>query len=264
MVKKTLKSVHIPSYNGVYNTSKTVRKTAKAVTKFHIDVQGEKIKYKGTNMHSWNIFVPGTRVGAHKFMRYNKQYAYVCLPKSNNWVFLRTAVFLEVENTGKFVIVHDVGYEGDHTWDVPKGQVEYKEYETIKNHHKTTHDRVKALLKEGISRELEEEAKISIDDVMNLRMVPNLSVGGKHKDLPQNFVYLYQIFEGQITEATYKKATQKIAHMRKYPELTVDMKKDVIEKDDITLWSPSDGLSKMGKGDPTDIAKLYMAYKGLK
>jgi hypothetical protein len=40
------------------------------------------------------------------------------------------------------------------------------------------------------------------------------------------------------------------------------MPKDIIEKDEMALWSPRDGLSMIMEGDPQKIIKLYMKYKG--
>jgi 8-oxo-dGTP pyrophosphatase MutT (NUDIX family) len=236
-----------------------------------ISVNEEKIKYLDdksvSKIHGWNLFVPGIRIGAHDFKRFNKQYAYVALPQSEIRVFLRTAIFLEVVglniNEKQYVIVHDVGKIGTHTWDVPKGQVEYKEFEGIKHRFRSPINGLNALLKEGISRELEEEAKISIDDVTNLRLIPNLVVAGKHRDLPNHFHYQYHIFEGQIHYSFFAKATKELERLRNNPVLTIDMPKDIIEKDNIMLWSPNQGMKNIIDGDPQKLMILYMSYKGL-
>lgn len=236
-----------------------------------ISVNDEKIKYNGdktvSKIHGWNLFVPGIRIGAHDFKRFNKQYAYVALPHSEIRVFLRTAIFLEVVGLNKdekqYIIVHDVGKIGAHTWDVPKGQVEYKEFEEIKHRFRSPIKALNALLKEGITRELEEEAKISIDDVTNLRLIPNLVVAGKHKDLPNHFHYQYHIFEGQIHHSFFNKATKELERLRNNPVLTIDMPKDIIEKDNIMLWSPNQGMKNIIEGDPQKLMMLYMSYKGL-
>ena len=237
-----------------------------------IIINDEKIKYTGdkhvSKMYGWNLFVPGIRIGAHDFKRFNKQYAYVALPEEKIWVFLRTAIFLEVvgipkEKSGepKFVIVHDVGKNTDHTWDCPKGQVEYKEFMGIKRRFRTPQTGLHGLLKEGIRRELEEEANIDINNVIGLREVPNLVVAGKHDDLPKNFHYQYHLFEGKINYSFYEKAKKKLDRLRENPVLTINMPKDIIEKDNIMLWSPSMGLDKIITGDPEKIVNLYMSYK---
>jgi len=237
-----------------------------------IVVSDEKIKYKGhkdiSKIYGWNLYVPGIRIGAHHFPRYNKQYAYVALPNSDVWVFLRTAIFLEVvdipnnkSNEPKFVIVHDVGKNGPHTWDMPKGQVEYKEFLDIKRHYKSPQTGLHGLLKEGIRRELEEEAKININNVTELNEIPNLAIAGKHNDLPNKFHYQYHIFEGKVNYKHYEKAKKQIDKLRENPTLTIDMPKDIIEKDNITLWSPSMGLGKIIEGDPEKLIRLYMSYR---
>ena len=241
-----------------------------------ITVNGEEIRFSGSKsvakLHGWNLFVPGIRIGNHNFKRFNKNYAYVFLPDSKNWVFLRTAIFLEVINVPKnkqhgdgphYVLVHDVGKRGDGTWDVPKGQVEYKEYQSIESNFRTPRTRLHGLLKEGITRELLEEAKINIDNVLNLREIPNLVLAGHHGDLPKHFQYQYHTFEGKIDYSFFEKAKKKLDHMRENPHLIVDMPKDIIEKDNIALWSPSMGLSRIIVGDPQKLITLYMNYKGL-
>lgn len=234
-----------------------------------IAITEEQIRYIGdanvSKIYGWNLFVPGIRIGAHDFKRFNKQYAYVALPQEQIWVFLRTAIFLEVvgrpNKRPQFVIVHDVGKEGPHTWDVPKGQVEYKEFIDIKHKYRTPQTALHGLLKEGIRRELEEEAKISIDDVEDLKELTGLVVAGKHKDLPKNFHYQYHIFEGKVNYKLFDKAKKQLDRLRKNPVLTINMPKDIIEKDNILLWSPSDGLGKIINGDPEKLMRLYMAYK---
>jgi len=234
-----------------------------------ISIKDEKIKYLGdrniSKIYGWNLFVPGIRIGAHDFKRFNKVYAYVALPKAEIRVFLRTAIFLEVigldSDKKHYVLVHDVGKSGKHTWDVPKGQVEYKEFMDIKSKFRSPITGLHSLLKEGIRRELEEEAKISIDDVINLREIPNLVVAGKHKDLPEHFHYQYHIFEGKVHYKFFEKAKQQLDRLRNNPILTIDMPKDVIEKDNITLWTTSEGFDKIIEGDPMKIVTLYMSYK---
>jgi hypothetical protein len=39
------------------------------------------------------------------------------------------------------------------------------------------------------------------------------------------------------------------------------MPKDIIEKDNIILWSPSMGLGKIIEGDPEKLIRLYMSYR---
>jgi hypothetical protein len=232
-----------------------------------ITISGERIRYQGFDTVGWNLYVPGIRFGAHDFKRFNKVYAYVALPESEIWVFLRTAAFLKVEVPDdmdpQFVLVHDVAAKGPRSWDPPKGQVEYKEYETIKSRSKTPIGRLHALLKEGVTREVEEESKIKMSDVKGLKEL-NLVVSGKHDDLPKHFHYQYHLFEGTISHKTYLNAKAKLDRLRMNPALTIGMAKDVIEKDNLALWKPSDGLGMVMEGDPQKIIELYCKYKGLK
>ena len=233
-----------------------------------ISVEGEKIGFTGIRNRGWNLYVPGILFGAHDFKRFNKQYVYVELPESRNRVFLRTATFLEVvgappaEAVPVYILVHDVAIKGPRSWDPPKGQVEYKEYEDIKAHHKTSNARLHALLREGVRREVAEESRIDIDNVKDLREIPNLVVAGKHDDLPAHFHYQYHIFEGKVDYKVYMKAKAKLDKLRENPHLTISMPKDIIEKDEMALWTPRDGLSMIMEGDPQKIIKLYMKYKG--
>ena len=232
-------------------------------------VHGEKIHHVGTRINGWNLYVPGCRFGSHDFKRFNKQYVYVELPESENRVFLRTATFLEVQDVpGQtyepcYVLVHDIGTKGPQSWDPPKGQVEYKEYETIQHKHRTARAQLRALLKEGVRREVEEESRIKLEDIKGLREIPNLVVGGHHADLPNHFQYQYHIFEGKVSYKVFQKAKAKIDNLRENPHLTVSMPKDIIEKDEVALWSPSDGLGMIMDGDPKKIMQLYMRYKNI-
>lgn len=233
----------------------------------NLTISGERIKYQGQGIRGWNLYVPGIRFGAHHFYRFNKVYAYVALPESDIWVFLRTAAFLEVKvpdsKEPHFVIVHDVGAKSNIGWDPPKGQVEYKEFETIRIKHRTPTTRLHALLREGVSREIEEESKIRIADIRDFNEIPNLVVAGKHDDLPRKFHYQYHLFEGTITYGAYMKAKAKIDKLHTNLNAIVDMPKDVLEKDAIKLWKPSDGIKMIAEGDPRKIVMLYLRYRGL-
>lgn len=229
-------------------------------------VSGEIIKYRNPRIRGWNLYVPGIRFGAHHFKRFNKIYTYVALPESENWVFLRTAAFLQVDvpksAAPHFVIVHDVGASPNAGWDPPKGQVEYKEFETIRSKYRTPQTRLHALLKEGVTREIEEESKIRVSDIQDFREIPNLVVAGKHGDLPKRFHYQYHLFEGHLPYSVYLKAKAKLDKMRNNPVSIIDLPKDVLEKDRIDLWTPRDGLSMIAEGDPRKIVELYLAYRG--
>lgn len=229
-------------------------------------VSGEIIRYHNPRIKGWNLYVPGTRFGAHHFKRFNKIYTYVALPESQNWVFLRTAAFIQVDVPKSvepnFVIVHDVGAQINYGWDPPKGQVEYKEYESIRTKYRTPHTRLHALLKEGVTREIEEESKIRVSDIEDFRENSNLVVAGKHDDLPRKFHYQYHLFEGRLPYNVYLKAKAKLDKMRNNPVSVLDLPKDVIEKDAIALWRPSDGLEMIAEGDPRKIVQLYLAYRG--
>jgi 8-oxo-dGTP pyrophosphatase MutT (NUDIX family) len=232
-----------------------------------IVVSGEKVKYKGLPFKSWNLFVPGIRFSFHDFKRFNKQYVSIELPESKIRVFLRTAIFLEVtgvpnEDESQYVIVHDIGKKGKGSWDPPKGQVEYKEYEEVSRRHRLPNTTLHALLREGVRREVVEETRINLNDVFDLREIPYLAIAGKHEDLPKNFHYQYNIFEGKITYKTFMKAKAKMDHLRANPHLTITMPKDIIEKDEIRLWKPSDGLDMIMDGDPKKLIQLYLDYKG--
>jgi len=234
----------------------------------HITISGECIKYNGTSVRGWNLYVPGIRFGAHNFRRFNKIYAYVALPECEKWIFLRTAAMIEVEmpveKEPHYILVHDVGNTKKRSWDPPKGQVEYKEFEIIKTEFRSQKKRLHALLKEGIAREVEEESKIKITDVKDLTELDQLVVAGHHDDLPNHFHYQYHLFEGRITYKTYLKASAALERLRNNPDLAISMPKDVLEKDRLALWKPSDGLGMVLEGDPQKIIRLYCQYKGLK
>jgi 8-oxo-dGTP pyrophosphatase MutT (NUDIX family) len=232
-----------------------------------ITISGESIVYGGLAARGWNLYVPGIRFGAHNFKRFNKIYTYVALPESKNWIFLRTAAFIQVDlpNTDEphYVLVHDVASKATHSWDPPKGQVEYKEFETIKTQFRTPRTRLHGLLREGIHRELLEEAKIDIKDVRDFTEL-DLVVAGHHNDLPNHFHYQYHLFEGHISYKTFLKALKELDMLRNNPQLTLNMSKDVLEKDRIALWKPSDGLKMILAGDPQKIVRVFCAYKGFK
>ena len=180
-------------------------------------------------------------IGFHTFPS-GKQYVYVKTPGAAKAprVFLRNIIFLRrASKPSEIALVHEWGAPSDVEWEPPKGQMEWKEFsasgvapgsiiqsKTLANY-----------MREGVLREMSEEAKIMPQEITNLRAL-RLSYEqvwrkASTPDSPAQF--RYQFWQAEIADSIMLEAQARMKALVDHPELHT-LPPDVKEKDAIVWW----------------------------
>ena len=228
----------------------------------------EKMKTPDGSHTFWNIFMPGAKLGMYHFDKYDKDYVYVQMPESKVKVFLRCCVFLTIKGEDqpkRFAIVHrwgkPIGGPNDkNNWEPIKGQVEEKEKLAAQRLTKTREHEpfLLEILKYTMQREAEEEGKIHPTSLKNLTLHRDLAYTSSHSNYPEpNMHFQYMIFTAEVSRKDFDKA-QKTVHDIFMDPRTMELKKDVREKNALSLWSPQKGMSAIMGGPAGAMVRLYL------
>jgi 8-oxo-dGTP pyrophosphatase MutT (NUDIX family) len=240
-----------------------------------ITIEDEEIKFLGNlptgekvTSNAWNV-KQGT-FGKHYFPRFGKTNLYVQLPKSKLKVFLRTAVFIRIQGTendplAPFVVVHEWGKKGDIAhWEPTKGQVE-PDVPNFRQGMSVTPQKLSGILRHGAYREVCEEAKITPNEIISLKIIPNLIYGGSYPDYPPDFRFQYHIFEAVISRKTFEESQERIRQLKNHTDLNEILPKCEKEKDGVELWNPrKPRWDYLMAPHPRNIVRQYVAYKASK
>jgi 8-oxo-dGTP pyrophosphatase MutT (NUDIX family) len=180
-----------------------------------------------------------------------KQYAYVkdkgtVTTAEGSPIFLRNIMFItKVGDPHTIAIVREWGSRrATGAWEPPKGQMEWKEFVgSAKSTHDFLHIRPAALARfqrEGVLREVEEEAKIRRGELRRLRRMPYMYVEAfKGAGAAAAARFGYQFWTAEITEATMLEAQKRIADLVAHPDWVKMLPADVCEKDGIQWFNPA-------------------------
>lgn len=181
-------------------------------------------------------------IGFHTFPS-GKQYVYVKTPGEPR-VFLRNILFLQRSSApAQFAIVREWGApRNEGAWEPPKGQMEWKELAEsgVKPGSIVTPKALAKYMREGVLREMTEEAKVFPDEIRNLRALP-LAYEQEWKDsgAPGKNQFRYQFWTATITDKTMLEAQKRMTTLVTHPDLHHMLLPDVKEKDAIVWWSAS-------------------------
>lgn len=164
-----------------------------------------------------------------------KEYAFV--RDGGRRIFLRNILFVRhTTNPKEIAIVKEWGSKDAKAWEPPKGQMEWKEFaqrDYHKGHHITTEQMI-VMMREGVLRELQEEAKIMPNEIDNLVILP--------LSYTEQFPGSKDCFRYQFWEATCKslKPAQKRIHdLVSHPDWVAMIQPDAKEKDAVEWWTPT-------------------------
>ena len=179
-----------------------------------------------------------------------KDYACVLEPTGAK-TFLRNIAFLHAPNNPyKIVVVHEWEYPMDKEWEPPKGQMEWKELAAA-GHRRGERVGTEALLKamrEGICREIAEEAKIPAKYIRDLHVLP-IAYTAPFPEAGAGAKFRYQFWTGEVTAATVAAAQKRIERIVGSPAVQASLAADKKEKDAVGFWEPNkkpDTTSKEG------------------
>jgi hypothetical protein len=166
-----------------------------------------------------------------------KQYTYI--QTHSGPVFLRNIIFLvNTRNKDQIAIVRE--WNG-RTWEPPKGQMEWKEF---KGARVQTPDALLSFMRDGVLREMTEEASVLPSEIKQLRLLP-LRYTEAWPEAGKGAQFQYQFWTAKLSPETMHKAQARIATLVKNPDLVAMLPPDMSEKDAIKWWKPSDGWEHM-------------------
>lgn len=179
-------------------------------------------------------------------------------------VFLRNILFLTTRTDSRTIaIVREWGATSDRgVWEPPKGQMEWKEFREsgIKPHSVISEEDLYRYMKEGVLREMQEEAKVLPNEITGLTALPLSYMQAWPSSHIPGASFQYQFWKAHITNATMKKAQSRIQELVDHPSLARTLPHDVLEKDAIVWWSPSEKWAKIRGAFSKKMTQLYYAY----
>jgi 8-oxo-dGTP pyrophosphatase MutT (NUDIX family) len=171
---------------------------------------------------------------------------YTFLHDGKRRIFLRNILFLhKPDDAGTIVIVREWGAKtNDGVWEPPKGQMEWKEIAAagIRRGEEITPSQLVALMSDGVLREMEEEAKIRIDEIHDLRLLP-MSYTEEFRGVPhakrQNHdavdAFRYQFWAAELVDLgpAIRRMNKIVANSGR------GVSADCREKDAVEWWRPT-------------------------
>ena len=180
-------------------------------------------------------------VNYHKFPS-GKRYVYVVIDSAP--VFIRNALFLRnASNSRQIAVVHSWGSRAKASWEPPKGQMEWKELEEhkIRPGQRLAPAILRTYMREGVCREMMEEAKVYPHEIRGLRPLPQQYV----QDWPESKVpgakFMYQFWTAEAPQKLLLEAQKRINFLVHDKDNTEMVPADIKEKDEIRWWSPANG-----------------------
>ena len=157
-------------------------------------------------------------------------------------VFLRNILFLHnSKNPKKIVLVHEFGKRTNKAaWEPPKGQMEWKEFAAtgVKRGSKMSAKTLEKYQREGVLRELTEEAKILPEEIKDLHRLPYVYKQAWPESHIPNAYFCYQYWKATTTQEVLFEAQKRLTILKEDKDLKAMLPADNSEKDDIKWWSP--------------------------
>jgi hypothetical protein len=171
-----------------------------------------------------------------------KSYACIKTP-SGQRVFLRNILFLHnSKHPEQIALVHEFGKRTDKAaWEPPKGQMEWKEFATegVKRGTNLTPQSLKKHQREGVLRELTEEAKILPSEIRGLTRLPFVYKQAWPESHIPNAHFCYQYWRAIADPEVLFEAQKRLTVLKEDKDLKAMLPADNSEKDAVKWWSPS-------------------------
>jgi len=166
---------------------------------------------------------------------------------SDQKVFLRNILFLHnSKNPKQIALVHEFGKRTDKAaWEPPKGQMEWKEFAAtgVKRGSKISAKNLEKYQREGVLRELTEEAKILPEEIKSLQRLPYVYKQAWPESRIPNAFFCYQYWKATTTHEVLFEAQKRLNILKEDKDLKAMLPADNSEKDGIKWWSPLDNRS---------------------
>jgi hypothetical protein len=189
--------------------------------------------------------IPARMIIDSQVSKKGKEYAFV--RDGSRRIFLRNILFLRnAKQLNQIAIVKEWGARDEKGWEPPKGQMEWKEF-AQKGYHRgqnVSTEQMIAMMREGVLRELQEEAKVMSNEIKHLTILP-LSYTETFKGSQDCF--RYQFWEATCT--SLKPAQKRIHDLVTHPDWVAMIQPDAKEKDAVEWWSPTPTSWRKIRGD---------------
>lgn len=177
----------------------------------------------------------------HTF-RSGKSYAYI-KTVSGQKVFLRNILFLHnSKNPTQIAVVHEFGKRTDKAaWEPPKGQMEWKEFSSagVKRGEKLALKTLEKYQREGVLRELTEEAKILPSEISHLARLPHMYKQAWPESGIPNAYFCYQYWRAEARPEVLFEAQNRLNILKTDKDLKAMLPADNSEKDAVKWWAPT-------------------------
>lgn len=191
---------------------------------------------------------------------------YACLLTTNGAstrTFLRNIAFLHApRNPHKIVLVHEWEFPMGKEWEPPKGQMEWKELkgEGFRRGQRVGTEALLKAMREGIQREIAEEAKIPAAAIRNLHVLP-LAYTAPFAEGGKGAFFRYQFWSGEVSAATVAAAQRTLERIVGDPAVQARLPADKKEKDAVGFWDPQDGgWGKIRGGFSGTMTRMYYEW----
>ena len=181
-------------------------------------------------------------IGYHKFPS-GKEYLYIQQP-SGERVFIRNILFIHPPGDEKTIaVVHEWGKNPKKEYEPPKGQMEWKEAKGAIPNKAVPATKLTTMMTAAVIREIGEEAKFLKSELKDVRPIP-LEYEQSFEGAPlKTDRFRYYFWSATVTEASMKRAQERIQALVDDPEGTKLLKPDLREKDGLMWWKPTNPQS---------------------
>jgi len=170
-----------------------------------------------------------------------KSYAYLKTPIGQK-IFLRNILFLHnTANLTQIALVHEFGKRTDKAaWEPPKGQMEWKEFaaEGVRPGQQISPRALERYQRDGVCRELTEEAKILPSEIRDLKRLPYAYKQEWPESGLKGAAFIYQYWQATATPKTLLEAQRRLNILKTDKDLKAMLPPDNAEKDAVRWWSP--------------------------
>jgi len=115
-------------------------------------------------------------------------------------------------------------------------------------------------MKKGVQREMVEEAKILPKDLHYLKSLDLRYIQAWPESGVPNAFFMYQFWHATINNTAIFDAQNDMEELTQNIDLNHALPKDLVEKDAVTWWTPSNGWERIRTGFSKKMTLLYFKY----
>ena len=204
------------------------------------------------------------KIGFHTFPpsegKKEKQYVFLEAADGSK-TFLRNILILKnASDEDKIAIVHEWASGPTHSWEPPKGQMEWKEFSEsgVKAGSEISEKELTKEQRRGVLREMVEEAKFLPSEIQGLQKLPLVYKQEWVDSGLKNAHFMYQYWTATATPKAMYEAQARMKTLTDDPDWKAMLPADMTEKDAVEWWNPEhDGWNKIRGAFSKKMTLLY-------